>query len=259
MTLNISSNIPSGSIANPDYWTPPFSLDGCVYAGLYHLDDLTKDLSGNGVTVTQVGDAVRDGIFPRFHSANFKLTTDLIIPAEDSISAICMYKKDTAVSGDVTNGRGFLVSSYGGGNNGFSLVMEDTVNITNPGFITAFRAASDNPTNAIQGRGAITSAASGWAIAGSDCYFDADGSTARVVARNVLTGGSAGGSGTGKTAWAPFTAGIAIGGRPTPQLTTTTQVTIAAVLIYNRVLTPGEYLEITSYLRRYMSNRGISI
>ena len=257
MTLNIANNTPSGSIANPDYWTPPFSLEGCVYAGLYHLDDLTKDLSGNGVTVTQVGDTVRDGVFPRFHSGNFKLTTDLIIPAADSISTVCLYKKDTAVTGDVVNGRGYLWSARDGAHNGFSLAMEGAA--TNPGFVAASRSTADTPTTSTQARGAITSASSGWAITGSDAYFAADGTTATLTMRDLLAGTSVNGTAAGKTAWDPQTSGIAIGGNPVNQPTTTTQVTIAAVLIYNRVLAAYEYTDILAYFRQYMLNRGIVI
>lgn len=257
MSLNIGNNTQAGSIANPDYWAPSFSLDGCLYAGLYHLDDLTKDLSGNGHVVSQIGETVRDGLFPRFNSGSFKLVTDLTLGTGPA-SIVCLYNKQTATPNSGGIGRGYLVTSYGGGSNGISLTVEGTINTPNPGNIGGYRAAADAPTNAIFANGGSTASSDGWALSGVDTYFDTDGTTARVSVRNYLTGGQAGGSGTNKPGWAAQTAPIAVGGRPLGA-DGTSQITIASVLVYNRILSATERTDILTYYRKYMANRGITL
>lgn len=256
MTLNIGNNTQAGSIANPDYWSPSFSLDGCVYAGLYHLDDLSKNLAGDNSPSTVIGEVVRDGLFPRFNSGNFKLVTGVTV-GNGPVSIVCLYNKSTATpaSGSAP-GRGYLVTSYGGGNNGVSLTVEGAANTPNPSNIAAYRAAADNPTAAIFSSGASSASADGWALSGMDSSFDVDGTTARVNVRNYLTSGSAGGTGTNKPGWAVQTAPIAVGGRPLAA-DGSSLITIAAVLVYERVLSATDRTDILNYFRQYLANRGI--
>lgn len=258
MSLNISNTTPAGVIANPDYWSPPFSLEGCLYAGLFHLDDLSKNLAGDNSPSTVIGTVARDGLFPRFNANTFRLVTGVTLGTGDA-SFICLYNKSTAIPHDnSTTSRGFLMSSYGGGSNGMSLTVEGTADTANPANIAGYRAAADVPTNAIFANGASSGSTDGWALSGVDAYFDTDGTTARVIARNYLNGGSASGSGVNKPGWAASTAPVAIGGRPLAA-SGTTQVTIAAAFIYNRILTSTERAEILSYLRQYMAARGITL
>lgn len=259
MSLNISNTTPAGVIANPDYWSPPFSLDGCLYAGLFHLDDLSKNLAGDNSPSTVVGTVVRDGLFPRFNSANFRLVTGVTVGTGD-VSMICLYNKLTATPNDAsTPGRGYLMTSYGGGSNGLTLSVEGSAGgVADPAEIAAYRAAADNPTAAIFAKGSSSSSTDGWALSGIDTYFDTDGTTARVVARNYLNGGTANGSGVNKPGWAAQTAPVAIGGRPLSN-SGTTQVTIAAAFIYNRILSATERNQILEYLRQYMAARGITL
>lgn len=254
----ISNNTGSNGIAYPDVWTPGFSLEGCAYAGLYDLPDLSVNLAPNGNPAAVIGTVVRDGLFPRFKGGNFYLATDVAVGADDS-TMIALYHKVSALGAGSGN-RVYAVSSYlnAGNDRGASLVLEGGKdNTVNPPNISSYRWAG--PTNGtVQASGGNTSAASGWSISMAESWQtppDASPGHARIV--NMLNNGSA--SSAPSAAFQASANKICIGGRADHGPTTTQEVTMAACLIFKRRLTAPKMAQILAWLRAYMARRGIVV
>jgi hypothetical protein len=107
MVMVIKSNVAGASISRPDGWNPPFNTDGLKYANIFGRGNLTANLAPGGAPAIVHGNPIQKGEAFEFSTGNY-LDTRVPTSEKATLIAIATNTESTASS------RCFLISSFNG-------------------------------------------------------------------------------------------------------------------------------------------------
>lgn len=244
MAMVLKSNVSGTTIANPDGWTPPFSMEGLLYAGIYGRGDLAKNYAPGGADAVVYGSPVVTDHFATLSSSNY---LDTGVPTSKTATLIAVVRKT------ITANRQFVISSYKQSNYGKSLLIDPP----NAKLITY------SHYKGVDGTGAPVSTpfASAFVLNNADGRptFIASRDTGKKLILSEMTDNRT----TGNTAtenvesYVDSTLKYKIGYGNAPDIGA--PVPVAAAMIYDRPLSDTELQAVYQYFVGYFERRGISI
>ncbi|WP_329906169.1 hypothetical protein [Serratia quinivorans] len=107
MVMVIKSNVAGASISKPDGWNPPFSTEGLQYANIFGRGNLTANLAPGGSPAVAYGNPTQNGETFEFSTGNY---LDTRVPTSEKATLISIANNTDSTQ----TSRCFLISSYKG-------------------------------------------------------------------------------------------------------------------------------------------------